>query len=66
MDLDKVMTCIECKETFNWSVEEQGVFHEKGMRRPPKRCASCEQERRRRRSEFGLGGTKARISGGRW
>jgi hypothetical protein len=66
MSVDKEMTCIDCKGSFSWSAEEQDIFHEKGMSRPPKRCASCEHDRQSRRSEFGLGGTKARSGGGRW
>ncbi len=62
---DKELSCIECKQTFTWTSEEQTVFHEKGTKTPPKRCADCEQDRLTRQSEFGHSGAKTK-SGGRW
>jgi DNA-directed RNA polymerase subunit RPC12/RpoP len=53
---DKKLSCIDCKRTFTWTADEQTGFHEKGMKKPPKRCADCEQDRLTRRSEFGHGG----------
>ncbi len=62
---DKELSCIECKNTFTWTADEQTVFQEKGTKKPPKRCADCEQDRLTRRSEYGYGGAKVK-SGGRW
>ncbi len=61
---DKELSCIECKYIFTWTSDEQTVVHGKGIKKPPKRCTDCEQDRLTRRSEFGHGGAKVK-SGGR-
>ncbi|CAG7631995.1 RQC-minor-1 family DNA-binding protein [Paenibacillus allorhizosphaerae] len=40
--------CWECGDRFDWTVEEQDIFRMRGWE-PPKRCASCREERRKLR-----------------
>jgi len=61
---DKELSCVDCKRTFTWTADEQTGFHEKGMKKLPKRCADCKQDRLTRRSEYGHGGARVK-SGGR-
>lgn len=40
---DKVICCVECKEDFTWTVDEQLFFQKKGLFSRPKRCKSCKK-----------------------
>jgi CxxC-x17-CxxC domain-containing protein len=45
-DVERV--CVECGQTFVWSVEEQIFFHDKGLKNPPKRCSICKKRKNER------------------
>ena len=38
---DKRINCVDCGNKFVWSAGEQGFFHDKGLKNPPKRCKTC-------------------------
>jgi CxxC-x17-CxxC domain-containing protein len=40
---DQPITCVDCGETFTWTVGEQIFFHDKGLKNEPKRCRPCKQ-----------------------
>ena len=43
---DKSLTCVECNETFTFTVGEQEFFASKGYTNEPKRCPTCRDSRR--------------------
>jgi CxxC-x17-CxxC domain-containing protein len=47
---DKTLTCKDCRETFVFTVGEQGFYLEKGLLNEPQRCANCRECRRRERT----------------
>ena len=38
---DKTITCVDCGESFVFTVKEQEFYAEKGFTNEPKRCANC-------------------------
>lgn len=47
--MDQELTCL-CGETFKFTEGEQEFFKTKGLL-PPKRCANCRAEKKRRRQK---------------
>lgn len=56
--------CSGCGQTFQFTVEEQEFYHQKGFTQP-KKCAHCRAQNRKNRSggggRFGGGGFKKRF-----
>ena len=50
---DKELQCSECGASFIFNAEEQEFFQTKGYQNEPKRCPSCRETRRARRSSDG-------------
>ena len=38
---DETIECVDCHETFVFTVKEQEFYAEKGFENKPKRCAAC-------------------------
>ena len=53
---ERTLTCVECAQSFAFSVEDQQYHAEKGYTNEPKRCPSCRQSRRSQRYSDGYGG----------
>ena len=56
---DRTLVCVECGDSFTFSVDDQQYHQEKGYTNEPKRCAPCRQSRRAERrygDNFGGGG----------
>src|SRR5437870_13417567 len=45
---ERSIDCIDCGESFVWTVGEQIFFHDKGLRNEPKRCKRCKQAKNER------------------
>ncbi|RMH35413.1 MAG: hypothetical protein D6687_00795 [Acidobacteria bacterium] len=45
---DIEIVCVECGQVFVWCVEEQIFFRDKGLKNPPKRCATCKKRKNER------------------
>jgi CxxC-x17-CxxC domain-containing protein len=43
---DRVLTCVDCRIEFVFSVEEQSYFHDKGYLNDPRRCRRCRAKRK--------------------
>ena len=52
---DKNLMCGDCGQSFVFSADDQSYHAEKGYTNEPKRCPSCRQQRRDRRSDEGFG-----------
>jgi CxxC-x17-CxxC domain-containing protein len=50
--VEKLLRCSDCGTTFAFSVAEQEFYAAKGYTNEPKRCASCREARKLRRSSF--------------
>ena len=50
---DKDIDCVECGAVFVFSAAEQELFAERGYLNEPKRCPTCREARRARRSYGG-------------
>jgi CxxC-x17-CxxC domain-containing protein len=49
MDLeDKTLQCVECGESFTFTVAEQEFFASRGYTNEPKRCSTCREARQNR------------------
>ncbi|MCH7896906.1 MAG: zinc-ribbon domain containing protein [candidate division NC10 bacterium] len=59
---DRSLTCVECGQSFIFTADDQSYHAEKGYTNEPKRCPSCRQTRRVRRS---YGGSDSSNSGPR-
>ncbi len=46
---DRTLACVECGESFTFSVDDQQYHQEKGYTNEPKRCPNCRQARRSER-----------------
>ena len=60
---DRTLACVECGESFTFSVDDQQYHQEKGYTNEPKRCPNCRQARRSERrygDNFGGGGWRWR------
>lgn len=51
--LDQTFECVDCHESFVWTVGEQEYYSRKGLQ-PPKRCGVCRATRRQQREEAAL------------
>ena len=51
---DRSLTCVECGQPFIFTADDQSYHAEKGYTNEPKRCTSCRQTRRDRRSYDGF------------
>ena len=58
---DRMLNCVECGNSFVFSVDDQQYHAEKGYANEPKRCVDC---RRARRSSFNRGGGGGGFGGG--
>ena len=47
---DKTLTCVECRQPFTFSADDQSYHVEKGFTNEPKRCTSCREARRSERN----------------
>ena len=45
---DRLISCVDCGEEFNWTAGEQLFFHDKGLKNEPKRCKPCKQAKNER------------------
>ena len=64
---DRTLACVECAESFTFSVDDQQYHQEKGYTNEPKRCPNCRQARRSERrygDNFGGGGGGGAGGGG--
>ena len=43
---ERTLSCVECNNSFAFTVEDQQYHAEKGYTNEPKRCPSCRQSRR--------------------
>ena len=48
---DKSIECSDCGTTFTFSADEQELFASRGYTNDPKRCPSCRQARKAKRSD---------------
>ena len=39
--MDKTLTCLQCGDSFTFSVSEQDFFNRKGRKNEPRRCPNC-------------------------
>jgi len=53
---DRTLTCTDCGQSFIFTADDQSYHAEKGYTNEPKRCTSCRESRRDRRSTDGFGG----------
>ncbi len=60
---ERTLTCVECQNSFAFTVEDQQYHAEKGYTNEPKRCPSCRESRRseRRSSMGGFGGAPRQM-----
>jgi CxxC-x17-CxxC domain-containing protein len=52
---DLPIGCIDCGETFIFTVGEQTFFRDKGLLNPPKRCKDCKKAKTKRIDAIELG-----------
>ena len=52
---DLQINCIDCAETFVFTVGEQQFFRDKGLLNPPKRCKDCKKAKTKRIDAIELG-----------
>jgi len=45
---DKLLSCIDCGQSFVWSAGEQAFFRDKQLSNPPKRCKGCKHAKNER------------------
>ena len=48
---DKTIQCSDCKNSFTFTSGEQEFYKTKGFTNEPKRCPSCRQANKNRRSD---------------
>jgi hypothetical protein len=58
---DKSIQCSDCRTTFTFTSGEQEFYKTKGFTNEPKRCPSCRQTNKTRRSESGNGNYASRY-----
>ena len=46
---DKTLTCVECGNSFSFTVGEQEFYRSRGLQNEPSRCSECRTARRQRR-----------------
>lgn len=42
---DKSIKCVDCNETFVWTMKDQAFYEKKGFS-PPKRCKDCRAKKK--------------------
>ena len=52
---DKSLTCSDCGAAFTFTAAEQETFAQRGYTNDPKRCPTCRDARKTRRSSEGTG-----------
>ena len=57
--------CVDCGESFNFSVAEQRFYSERGIKQPV-RCGSCRAERRSERNAALITGYESLSESKRW
>ena len=57
---DKQIQCVECGNSFTFTVREQEFFASKGYANEPKRCLNCRQKRRNSGGGEGAGNSSPR------
>jgi CxxC-x17-CxxC domain-containing protein len=50
--VDTAILCVDCDESFVWTIGEQTFFRDKGLVNPPKRCKTCKQAKNKRLSDI--------------
>jgi CxxC-x17-CxxC domain-containing protein len=55
---DKTLVCVECGNSFTFTVGEQEFFNSRGYTNEPKRCPECRESRKSQRSFGGGGGDR--------
>ncbi len=61
---DRPITCVDCGDSFIWTVGEQVFFHDKGLKNEPKRCKPCKHAKNHRLAAISYAqaaGAKQRI-----
>jgi len=61
---DRSIMCVDCGESFIWTVGEQVFFHDKGLKNEPKRCKPCKNAKNERLEAISaaqVSGVKQRI-----
>jgi CxxC-x17-CxxC domain-containing protein len=61
---EKTLTCVDCGQSFPFTVEEQEYHQSRGFTNEPKRCASCRAARRSEDRGGGYGGGGGGSYGG--
>ena len=51
---DRILTCIECGQSFTFSADDQAYHSQQGYTNEPKRCPSCRQAKRAQRNDGGF------------
>ena len=44
---DRILQCVDCRETFVFTAGEQLFFNDKQFKNEPKRCKPCKEKRNR-------------------
>lgn len=57
---DRLLTCVDCGQDFQWKASEQEFFAQRGFHQP-KRCKACKQVKKER-----TGGDAGRAGGGQY
>ena len=52
---DKTLSCVECGNSFTFTVGEQEFFTSRGYTNEPKRCPNCRENRRSEQRTFRQG-----------
>lgn len=52
---DKTLSCVECGNSFTFTVGEQEFFNSRGYTNEPKRCPNCRESRRSEQRTFRQG-----------
>ena len=52
---DKPIFCLDCSQSFVWTVGEQIFFRDKNLLNPPKRCKECKRAKNRRLEAIEVG-----------
>ena len=47
---DKTLTCVECGQSFSFTVGEQEFYRSRGLQNEPGRCPECRAARRANRA----------------
>ena len=62
---NKVLTCKDCGNPFDFTVRDQMFYAEKGFENEPQRCRDCRSVRKTQRANGTLGGFAASGTGTR-